>query len=206
MRRLPLLCTVALAGTMLAAPLDPAGDTGPAAPGSDMKQYDLRSADIATDARQLTVAIRLAGLSAEDTKAFVGRVYEFDFAANGNTFELIGALLTGGTDFEAYVVSHDVNGSGRTGDGLGQISGVVDVAHRQLRMTAPLRLFAPYANFRQTAIDHLDVTSAQAQGEWVATPPDGQVTVSQSNAVVVDEATSSARYVPGQRSCLAVGR
>lgn len=185
---------------------DPGGDVTPSAPGVDNNDYDIRSADIATDAHRLTAVIRLASLAPEDPKSAMARDYELDFTANGSTFALQASLLTGGDSFEAAVYSTSAAG-GRYGTDLGAMSGVVDTAHHEIRMTAPLSLFAPYATFKQTYIDHLYVESARAVGDNGATSPDGRVSIgSQSDAFVVDDASSKARYMPQRRSCVRVGK
>lgn len=185
---------------------DPSGDVLASAPGVDNSDFDIRSGDIATNGRSLTAAIRLTGLTAEDPKSVASRVYEFDFAANGHGFGLVASLVTGGANFDAVVYS-DVAQGGRMGTTLGPIAGVIDTAHHQIRLTAPLGLFASYANFRQTYIDHLAIGAARATGQNGTAPPGGKVTVgAQSTAVVVDDASSTAKYTPGQRSCLTVGR
>jgi len=185
---------------------DAPNDVMPATPDASNSDYDLRSADVATDKRNLTAVIRLTSLAPEDAGSIAARDYEFDFAANGHTFGLLASLLTGGADFEAVVFDTNEAG-GRMGSDLGAISGVIDAAHHEIRMTAPLSMFAPYASFKQTYIDQLYVTSARAVGHDSTQSPDGRVQVgSQSTAYVVDDAGSTARYQPGRRSCVHVGK
>ena len=185
---------------------DPAGDVIATTPGVDSNDYDIRSADVATDRKRLTAVIRLTSLAPEDPASAMSRDYEFDFTANGSRFGLLASLLTGGDSFEAIV--YDTNAAGgNMGTYLGAVSGVVDSTHHEIRMTAPLSLFAPYASFRQTYIDQLYVTSARAVGHSSATSPDGRVSVGpQADAVVVDDAASKARYLPQRRSCVRVGK
>jgi phytoene dehydrogenase-like protein len=130
---------------------DSAGDVMPSAPGVDSNDYDIRSADIATDAHQLTAVIRLTSIAPENPSSVV----------------------------------YDTNEPGaRTGTDLGEISGVVDSAHHEIRMTAPLSLFAPYASFKQTYVDQLYVTSARAVGMGDTSSPGGKVAIgSQSTAL-----------------------
>lgn len=185
---------------------DPSGDVMLSAPGVDNGDYDIRSADVATDARRVTAVIRLSSLAPEDAMSPAARDYEFDFTANGHSFGLMASLLTGGASFEAVVYAVSPAG-GRTGTDLGAISGVVDTTRHEVRMTAPLSLFAPYASFKQTYLEQLTVGSARAVGQNGTTTPDGRVTVGpQSTAMVVDDASSSARYTPGARSCVRVGK
>jgi hypothetical protein len=185
---------------------DPSGDVIGSAPGVDNRDYDVRSADIATDKRKLTAVIRLTSLAAAGGVTVADRDYEFDFNANGHSFGLMASLLTGGVSYEAVVYDTSVPG-GRSGTDLGEISGVVDAAHHEIRMTAPLSLFAAYASFKQTYVDQLYVTSARAVGYGAQSPASGKVQIgSQSTAAVVDDASSTARYVPGRRSCVAVGK
>lgn len=185
---------------------DPSGDVSPSAPGVGDSDYDIRSADIATDKRRLTVVIRLASLAPEDPSAPVSRDYEFDFVANGHAFGMLASLLTGGSNYQAVVYDVTEPG-GRSGTDLGDVTGVVDTARHEIRITAPLSLFAPYASFKQTYIDQLYVTSARAAGQGGTTSPDGRVSIgAQSTAVVVDSASSNSRYSPGRSSCVRVGK
>ena len=185
---------------------DPSGDVILAAPGVANGDYDITSADVATDKRHLTAVIRLSSLAPEDTASPAARDYEFAFTANGHSFGLEAALLTGGVSFDAVVYDTTAPG-GRTGTAIGEITGIVDSAHHEIRMTAPLSLFAPYASFKQTYLDGFNVTSARAVGHSGTATPDGRVSVgAQSTAFVVDQATSTARYTPGQRSCVRVGK
>src|SRR3954469_10936796 len=71
---------------------DPSGDVIGSAPGVDNGDYDVRSGDIATDARRLTAVIRLSSLAPEDAASPVARDYEFDFVANGHAFGLLASL------------------------------------------------------------------------------------------------------------------
>ncbi|MBV9096756.1 MAG: hypothetical protein JO079_01750 [Frankiaceae bacterium] len=185
---------------------DPAGDVIGTAPGVDNGDYDIRSADVATDKRNLTAVIRLTSLAPNTAVSTAGRTYEFDFTANGHTFGLQAALLTGGASYQAVVYDTSTPG-GRTGTDLGDIVGVVDTAHHEIRMTAPLWIFATYASFKQTYIADLDVTSGRAGGYGAVDPPGGKVHIgSEAATVVVDDASSTARYLPGARSCVAVGK
>jgi hypothetical protein len=184
---------------------DSAGDVIATAPGVDNGDYDIRSADVATDGRQLTAVIRLTSLAPEDPASAVARDYEIDFTANGKTFGLMASLLTGGADFEAVALDTSKPG-GNIGTDLGRITGVVDTTRHEIRMTAKLAIFAPYASFHQTYLSDFSVTSARAVGHTDETAPGGKATVgSQSTAVVVDDAGSKARYTPGARSCVRVG-
>lgn len=183
---------------------DAAGDVTPSPPGADSGDFDLRSADVATDAHKLTAVIRLTSLAPEDPASVASRDYEFDFVANGHSFGLQATLLTGGANFEAVEYGPATAG-GRSGTDLGDISGVVDTARHEIRMTAPLKLFAPYATFKQTYIDQLSVLSGQAVG-YGRTAVGHAVSVgSQAISFVVDTATSTSRYSPGRRSCVRVG-
>lgn len=185
---------------------DPAGDVMPPSPGIANGDYDLRSADVATDKRQLTAVIRLTSLAPDEGVSVADRVYEFDFTANGHAFGLQAALLTGGVSYQAVAYDTTAPG-GQYGTSLGAISGVVDTARHEIRMTAPLSMFAKYASFKQTYVDHLEVTSARAVGYGAVAPPGGKVSIgSEAIALVVDDASSTARYLPGRRSCVAVGK
>lgn len=188
---------------------DPSGDTQSVTPDNDA-ELDLVGGDIATNATTLTAVIRLATLTKEDVTEPAGRIYELDFTANGKNFILMGALLTGGSEFEAYISDQRIekNKSGaRAATGIGQMQGVLDLRHKELHLTAPLAIFKKYAPMTQTYLDHLAMFTYRAHGESTRALPTGKnVDVSSSFGIGVDDSYSKARYTPGAPSCVAIGR
>ncbi len=228
MRR-PLLCalTLALLGTPAvaeAAPKKPAkacglirdsaGDTY--SPVSDQgldTQLDITSADIATDKKNVTVVLRLSALTAADPANPQGRIYEFDFTAAEKNFIVLGSLLPGGNDFGVYISEsrlEEGKSGARAATGIGSATGVVDVAAKEVRMTAPLSVFDPYADLRSGTAYYLAAFTYRANG--MSTQPSSetlpvQAQVTGSFGIGVDEAWGrKAYYRNGGPSCVRVGK
>lgn len=148
---------------------DAAADTEALTPDESLdRQLDILSADVATNARDLTVVLRLAALTASDPANPQGRVYEFDFTAVEKNFIVMGSLLPGGNSFNVFISETrlEENESGaRSATGIGSATGVVDVVKKEIRMTAPLSVFTPHAPIaRKTPLVHLAAFTYRANG------------------------------------------
>lgn len=187
---------------------DPAGDTDSAVPDND-SQLDLRSGDIVTGQRDLTAVIRLQALTAEDVTEPAGRVWEFDFTANGKNFILMAALLPGGSEFQAYVSDQRIEqgkSGARAATGIGELRGTIDLKNRSVWLTGPLSIFKKYASLTQTYFNHLAMFSYRAHGESLKALPTGEVVdVSSSFGIGVDQTWSKRHYAPGAPSCIRAG-
>ncbi|HEV2890622.1 MAG TPA: hypothetical protein VGX28_09620 [Frankiaceae bacterium] len=224
-RSLALLAAAALTATAtpaLAAPpkakpvcglvRDPAGDTSSPAPDRALdSQLDITSADVATDRKNVTVVLRLASLTAADPANPQGRVYEFDFTAAEKNFIVLGNLLPGGNSFNVFISDtrfEEGKGGARAATGIGQATGVVDVVAKEVRMTAPLSVFDPYANLRAGTLYYLSAWTYRANG-MSAQPALEQASVEVTTAfgIGVDEAWGRKSYYrAGAASCVKPGR
>lgn len=159
--------------------VDPAGDatgTGLAvsSPTSD-PNLDVLSGDVASDATSITVVVRLAAYSASDSNAPVGQSFGVSFTVNGKD----------GVDIEGIV-----SPTGNVwADGKG--SGVVDAAHKEVRITVPI-----------SALSVAIPKNAVFSGLLAST---GRYIGSSVIVGVVDTATSDKTYVAGRPSCVKVG-
>jgi hypothetical protein len=191
---------------------DAKGDTASPAPDAALdSQLDIVSADVATDRRNLTVVLRLAALTQSDAGNPQGRIYEFDFTAAEKNFILMGSLLPGGNDFGVYTSDQRLaegESGGRAATGIGTAFGVVDTAKKEVRITASLDVFAPYARLSpNTTIYNLAAFTYRANG--LAARPPGQVPVNVTGSfgLGVDEAWGRRTYYrAGAPSCVRVGR
>ncbi|HVF04120.1 MAG TPA: hypothetical protein VNA20_04715 [Frankiaceae bacterium] len=222
-----LAVAAALAGGVLVAPADAAppakacrlvrdavGDTDSPMPDADLdRQLDITSADVATGAKNLTVVLRLAALTAADPANPQGRVYEFDFTAVEKNFIVMGSLLPGGNSFSVFISETrlEENESGaRAATGIGSAVGVVDVAKKEIRMTAPLSVFAPHAPIgRKTPLVHLAAFTYRANG-YSAQPAHEmlpvEVEITGDVGLGVDQAWGRmAYYRAGTPSCVRAG-
>ncbi len=186
---------------------DPVGDTQSVGPDDD-SQLDIVGGDVAMNRTTLTTVIRLHALTAEDLTEPAGRIYEFDFTANGKNFLTMGALLPGGSEFDAYMSSSRADqGGARAATGIGQMTGVLDLQAKEIRLSGPVSMFKQYAPFSQTYLDHLVAFTYRAHGESLSGTQVGKVVdVSSSVGIEVDESYSAKRYLPYAPSCVPIGR
>lgn len=160
LRRVLALVLAALAcapGAATAAPrrtsckliTDDTGDTSSPAPDAALDaQLDITSADVATGSKYLTAVVRVDQLTNSDPANPQGRIYEFDFTAKEKNFILLGSLLPGGNTFEVYISDsrfEEGQGGARAATGIGEAMGFIDTKGKEIRITAPLSVFAPYA-------------------------------------------------------------
>ena len=208
-----------LGGPALAAPkracnlvTDPAGDGGmwgqvppgtPAYPTS----LDILSADIATDAKNLTAVIRVAELQSMETGSPGGIGFSFNVTVDKNRFSLSASRDTGSDPLftlsgRLEYVGDENNGAASYGM-LGLIDGVFDEDRSEIRMTAPLKLFSPAAKIsRGDRFNDLRLWSHYTVGFASDTDnrrPHGGVGHS------ADRAESKATYAAGSPSCVRVG-
>jgi hypothetical protein len=192
---------------------DPAGDTSDSV-GADPfgNQLDILSADVATNAHNLTVVLRLPALTAADPSNPQGRVYEFDFTAQEKNFVLMGSLLPGGNTFGVYLADsrfEEGQSGARSAIGIGEAKGVVDVTRKEVRMTAPIETFAKYASLSKNVVLYaLTAFTYRAHGYSLqnagGTESPAQVTL--DVGIGADEAWGRKAYYQSQeRSCLKVG-
>jgi hypothetical protein len=193
---------------------DPAGDTSASLGPSDPfgSQLDILSADIATSTRNVTVVLRLPALTAADPSNPQGRVYEFDFTAREKNFIFLGSLLPGGNTFGVYISDtrfEEGKSGARSAIGIGEAKGVLDTERKEVRMTAPLEVFAPHASLSKNVVLYaLSAWTYRANGyslqDGAGVPSPVQITF--DFGVGADEAWGRKAYYQSQeRSCLKVG-
>ncbi|HEX8001207.1 MAG TPA: hypothetical protein VF519_00765 [Mycobacteriales bacterium] len=219
---LAALCAVTSAAPAVAAPRpakracglvqDPKGDTSSPMPDRELDaQLDVLSADVATDTKNVTVVLRLANLTAADPANPQGRVYEFDFTAAEKNFIVLGNLLPGGNSFAVFRSDtrfEEGKGGARAATGIGEATGVVDTVAKEVRMTAPLSVFDPYANLRGGTLYYLSAWTYRANGmSFQPALEQSRIEVTTSLGIGVDEAWGRKSYYrAGAPSCVRVGR
>jgi hypothetical protein len=192
---------------------DATGDTGSPAPDAALdSQLDITSADVATDNHFVTVVLRLDKLAAADPANPQGRIYEFDFTAKEKNFIVMGSLLPGGNDFEVFISDQrfeEGKSGARAATGIGTATGRVDTAHREVRISAPVSVFAKYAPMtKNTTIYYLVAFTYRANGLSYQGGGQGPspVSVTGSFGLGVDEAWGhKAYYLAGNKSCVRPG-
>jgi hypothetical protein len=160
---------------------------------------EILSADLASDAKNITTVIRLKSVSSDGTGQ-LGRDVQINFDAPGAVAPLwIGynSSVYGGDAFQYGVIGQgDAGSTSPTGDAVGTI----DTAKNEIRMTVPVSAFLELGNVKPGAkLSNLTVSSSQVVG--VAPNPTG---VYAFNSVAVDDATGKS-YVAGYPSCVKPG-
>jgi hypothetical protein len=187
---------------------DPSGDTESVGPDDD-SQLDILGGDFAMNRSTLTVVVKVTALTAEDITEPAGRIYEYDFTANGKNFIAMASLLPGGSEFQAFISDQRIEqgkSGARAATGIGTMTGTLDLQAHEVRMSAPLSVFTRYASFSQTNVDHFAAFTYRAHGESLSGTQVGKVVdVSGSTGITVDEAWSKKVYRPYAPSCVKVG-
>ncbi|HVE98635.1 MAG TPA: hypothetical protein VNA12_05590 [Mycobacteriales bacterium] len=222
--RAPRLLRLALVGVLVggfAAPADAArncellrdekGDSGVLGgeglggplPGTYEPMLDILSADLAADAKQLTVVIRVAELGPTPAVPLVdGGSWSFHFATPESAFFLAADRTHAGESFMLHHYLSEYSGDTSQSfiyEPVGEVTGVIDVASSEIRMTVPLAMFKPHdAVTMGTTLHKLLVIS------WYKHEPMEQW----SSGGEADETGGGgkATYRVGTRNCVKVGR
>ncbi|MBK5305843.1 MAG: hypothetical protein JJD92_04065 [Frankiaceae bacterium] len=173
---------------------------------------DIVSADFASDGKTLTGVVRMAALAANDPEWLNGRAYFAEFTAPGSPdvlFVQARAYPTGVIWSYGYSGVDPTSGV-NTSYTLGQATGVVDVAKKEVRVSAPLKGFIDGAKVKLASGTKLKGIGARVyrQGGQGLVPSQEvggtRVPLSGLN-VLLDDATGGS-YVIGTPSCVAVGK
>ncbi|MCA1824636.1 MAG: hypothetical protein ABR520_06945 [Mycobacteriales bacterium] len=165
------------------------------APAADA--LDIVSADIASDAKNITGVIRLAKYSANEGTAPLGVNYQIVFTGQGGDAYVFLALISvpNGNFFQ---YGHNA-GTNDTGDGAA--TGVIDAAKSEIRITAPIAALSEHGNFKPGAkITGINVVVARWIGAYVN---DGAYAGLYGPG---DAAEGAKAYVGGTKSCVVVGK
>lgn len=192
--------------------VDPAGDAEVAGvPGGSGD--DILSGDFASDGVLLTGVVRMAGLSANDPEWLNGRAYFAEFTAPGSKdvlFLQARAYPTGVIYSYGYSGVDPTSGV-NTSYTLGAATGVVDVAKKEVRITAPVKGFVDGAKAKiakGAKIGGLGTRVYRQGGQGLVpsqTVGGVRVPVGGLN-LLLDEAAGTGSYVLGTASCVAVGK
>jgi len=172
---------------------DPKGNEGPTQNGQEWPDpaLDVVSADVASNAQYVTVAIRVAKLTIPDPQAPEGVYYRFAFVGSqsqiGHNLDVRIAPTASGTWAPTWQ-------DGKSG------TGVIDTAHNEIRITQPLSFFGtgtnavvpggpPFHNFTVTT-------------DWVTPGLEQPLNNGQFGQNVNN---TTATYVMGTPTCVPVG-
>lgn len=136
---------------------DPAGDTfavrlqdGVGAYGPQDDSLDVVSADLASNGKVVTGAVRIKKLSRTVSTSPTGVTVGLGFliGAGDSVIRLQAVLPTGQPDrFEVAVIGPD-NLPNQPATYVGDVTGVVDLPKNEVRITAPAALLAPYGTLK----------------------------------------------------------
>jgi hypothetical protein len=190
------------------------GDTGSPALDDvyDDSDLDVVSADVATDARNVTTVVRTATLRESDPDSPTGRMYWFSFAVGRQTYTVAATLTVDGRYGVVYRDTQPYQEGGVAGD-IGEILGSAvvraDFARSEVRVTAPLTYFARTPIGRGTRLTGLRAWTFHQYGTAGQRHQVADRVVMWGAAgygTGVDAASSARTYVAGSASCVAVGR
>ena len=181
---------------------DPSGDanswffTNPGLPVPNDDYLDILSGDLASDAKNVTAVIRMKAVGADSMSPTGASVY-FNFSV-GNTPFYIAALLDS-SGVATYEYGDFSGPSIQNRNTLGTATGHIDVARKEIHITAPAKGFRVPIR-PGTKLSGLDIlaqhfigTRANPAYGWGPTP-------------TADEATSAKVYKVGTPSCVTVGK
>jgi hypothetical protein len=176
--------------------VDDKGDAGFAAPAND-PSLDVLSADIASDGKKITGAIRLAGApSGVDPLAPSGRTYHLEFYGQGGANPVFLSYLVTPTAASGTYGYYDPVTTVNTGIA----EATSKVVGNTIYLTAPIGAFAPYGKFKPgSKITGLSVTNGRMVGAYVDS---GTYLY---NSPVADSAEGGKVYTAGSLSCVKVG-
>jgi hypothetical protein len=215
------LLALAAAGHASAAPAkakpvcniisDPAGDAGVSpAPGADGD--DIVSADVASDGTTLTGVIRTAALADVDPQAPMGRSYFVEFSVKGSADLLFVSARTypTGTKFVYGYSGVDPNTGVNTSYTLGEATGVIDVAKKEVRISAPVKGFVDGAKAKLANGTKLGALASRVyrQGGQGLVPSQqvGPARVPLGGFNLLFDDAVGGTYVVGTPSCVVVGK
>jgi hypothetical protein len=165
-------------------------DTGLPVPPSD-DYLDIVSADIASDAKTVTAALRLKAVGA-DSMAPTGSTYYFNFTISGTQ-----VFLTAKTDGTAWTYSFgDFTGDAGGRNTLGDATGVIDAAKKEIRITASTKAWPDAIKTGKTKLAGFNALAQR----FIGTDLTGGATPT------ADEASSSKAYLAGASSCVRPGK
>lgn len=163
-------------------------------PGPQENGLDLVSADLASDGKTITAAVRVVDIDAAVPTSPGGRGFDINFAGPANAAELfVRAVVsaTGAVTTEAGNRGETV-GVTRLSTVLASGTGVLDVAKNEVRFSFPVSVFTPAGGFKVgDSLSFGEITTGRVAGP---------------RAVFADVAVPGTLYKVGTPSCLAVGK
>lgn len=156
-------------------------------------QLDIVSGDVASDGKTITAVLRLADLQLTDNAAPTGRTYYVNFGVGEVELNLSAAVEPDGS--ATYSAGFQDTASRA---GLGAATGVIDVAKKEVRISAPLSIFAEKVKLKSGS--KLDYVEGLAQ-RYI-----GNRTAGRGVTPSADATDPGKGYTVGAPSCVVVGK
>lgn len=156
-------------------------------------QLDILSGDVASDGKTITAVLRLADLQKTDANAPTGRTYYVNFGVGEVELNLSAAVDSDGS--ATYNAGYQDTASRA---GLGAVTGVLDLAKKEVRIHAPLTIFKDKAVLK--AAGRLDYVEGLAQ-RYI-----GNRTAGRGVTPSADTTESGKSYTLGAPSCVVPGK
>ena len=174
--------------------------TGPAVPVAD-DNTDILSADIASDAKNITAVIRLKAVGASDQYAPTGTAYLLQFTAVGHDLPiyLLASNPTGGTPVGKF---GDVDGTSLTSKG----DATVTIANNEVHITAPVAAVTAALGAKLGAGSKLSGLSVRTGGIFGNAPGNGAPIGGGYATLYYDTADGVKSYTAGAKSCVTPGK
>lgn len=167
---------------------------------------DIVSADIASDGKFVTAAIRMVSMGTAQTSPY-GKGYAFDFMlpSSPNVITLRAIVPNSGAPiFEASYKDPEVPNSPSTF--LGSAIGVVDDKKKEVRISAPVSLFASLGEIKKGTILAPPEDSSASAGRAVPVVPGVAGAPTPTRFTFADVALDAKPYKVGTPSCVTPGK
>ncbi|HUR13003.1 MAG TPA: hypothetical protein VM097_00780 [Mycobacteriales bacterium] len=187
---------------------DPQGDAGIDPVPGDAND-DIVSADVASDGKKITAVLRMAAMAQPDP-AVLGRSLGLEFSARGseNTLFLAARTYPTGTKYLFGYTALDESTGVNTRYTIGEATGSVDPAKKEVRITAANAAFAPSGTKLPKGIKLSALTASAdrifGQGVVPSQEVGGERVPLGGLTLQFDEATGKS-YVVGTPSCVKPG-
>ncbi|HEV2891872.1 MAG TPA: hypothetical protein VGX28_15980 [Frankiaceae bacterium] len=168
--------------------------------------FDITSADIASDAKFVTAAIRMVSMGSAQTSPY-GKGYAFDFMIPSSEMVItLRAVVpsSGAPVFEASYKDPEVPNSPSTF--LGAATGVIDDKKKEVRISAPVSLFAPLGEIKKGTILAPPEDSSASAGRAVPVVPGTVGQPTPTRFTFADVALDAKPYKVGTPSCVTPGK
>lgn len=177
--------------------IDDAGDEYAVRNAADQKvdddALDVLSADVATNATTMTIAIRVKKLAAFPTTSPAGGTYQMTFNV-GNEAALYYALVSAGPNglYSEFGTREALPAVTSVPTVLGTPTPVLDLGKNEVRLSFPLSLFGAVKLVKgKTKVSPVETTAGRGN---------------RGRGVFADDAVGGKNYVAGTPSCVVVGK